>query len=368
MRELADEPLAPRTTLEIGGAARRLLVAETEEEIVGLLAGVDGERPVVILGGGSNVVIADRGIEDTVLLVATRGVAASAVAAELIDVHAAAGEPWDELVAHCVAEGLTGVECLSGIPGSVGAAPLQNIGAYGQQVGDVVEQVRAFDRASGQVVVLPRQACGFGYRRSVFKVERRGRYVVLGVTLRLGRRRPAAPRYDELRRALAGADEPELTPQRIRAAVLQLRRAKSMVVDPADPHSRSVGSFFLNPVVSSGEAAQIEQRARRARLLEPDAELPRHPEGETPDRVKLPAAWLIERAGFGRGLRRGGVGISASHALAIVNYDEGTAAEVLALAGEIRAAVKSAFGVTLQTEPVLLGFTAAELAPLCDGD
>jgi UDP-N-acetylmuramate dehydrogenase len=288
-----------------------------------------------VLAGGSNVVVADEGVPGTVLRVLTRGVERDG--RRLV---VAAGEPWDDLVARCVADGLQGFECLSGIPGSTGATPIQNVGAYGQEVSETVESVRVLDRATGRVEDMPAAACGFVYRGSVFKY--RDRRVVLSVTFRMGEGPRSGPlRYAELARALGvpvGGSAPLAD---VREAVLALRRRKGMVIDPADPDSVSAGSFFTNPI--------LEPEAF-ARLAGPPPAFP-EPDG----RIKTSAAWLIERAGFHRGYGDGRVGISSKHTLALVNRGGATTAELMALAREIAAGVRERFGVQLVPEPVLVG-------------
>jgi UDP-N-acetylmuramate dehydrogenase len=345
-----DVPLGPLTTLELGGRARHLAEAADEASLAAALAWADARRlPVLVLGGGSNVVIADAGFDGLVVRVAARGRHFAAAAGGEVRVTAQAGEPWDELVADTVARGLAGLECLSGIPGLAGATPIQNVGAYGQEVADTIRAVRAIERGTGRAVEVAPEACGFSYRDSAFKHDP-DRHVITAVTF--GLRPDASPtlRYRELEAALQaagarGGGAPTLAD--VRAAVLALRRGKSMVIDAADPNRRSAGSFFTNPIVTQAEAA-------RAAAVAPADEMPRWPAG---DRVKLSAAWLIERAGFGKGLRRGPVGISTRHALALVHHGGGSAADLLALAREIRDGVRARFGVTLVPEPVLVGVT-----------
>jgi UDP-N-acetylmuramate dehydrogenase len=347
---LDDVPLAPLTTLELGGHARHLAEASDEAAVLEAVRWAEARAlPLLVLGGGSNLVIADGGFDGLVLRVAARGQARAAAAGGEVRVTARAGEPWDALVAATVGAGLAGLECLSGIPGHAGATPIQNVGAYGQEVADTVRAVRALERATGRVVDLRPEDCGFGYRTSAFKRDPE-RYVVVSVTF--GLRPGGAPtlRYRELVDALAGAGAAaSATPPtlaEVRAAVLRLRRAKSMVIDPADPNRRSVGSFFTNPVVTAGEAARIAAAAA-------PSELPRWPAGD--GLVKLPAAWLIERAGIDKGTRRGPVGVSSRHTLALVHHGGGTTAALLGLAREVRDAVRARFGVTLVPEPVLVG-------------
>jgi UDP-N-acetylmuramate dehydrogenase len=320
-------PLAPLTTLRLGGPADRLVEARSEAELVELT-----RDAALILAGGSNVVIADEGVRGTVVHVKTAGIAHEQ---DLLVVQA--GEPWDGVVEYAVENGLQGFECLSGIPGSTGATPIQNVGAYGQEVAETVQWVRVFDRATGRIETLPASECGFDYRTSVFKYH--DRRVVLAVAFRLERSPLSGPlRYAELARALdvpVGGSAPL---RDVREAVLTLRRGKGMVIDPRDPDSVSAGSFFTNPILPADEVP---------------ADAPKWPE---PDgRVKTSAAWLIERAGFGRGHGSGPAGISTKHTLALVNRGGATTAELMALARQIAGAVKARFGVDLHPEPVLIG-------------
>ncbi len=335
-------PLAPLTTLGVGGDASFVLDAADEASVVEAFRwarerGIDAR----VLGGGSNVVVDDGGFDGLVVRMLTRGRSYRAAAGELV-LEAAAGEPWDELVRESVARGAQGLECLSGIPGLTGATPIQNVGAYGQEVAETIASVRVLDRETLATRVLDAAACGFAYRDSFFKSEAPERYVVLGVTFRLRPNAPPAVRYGELAQTLA-SDGAEPTLGRVRDAVLALRRQKSMVLDARDENARSCGSFFVNPVVTSERAAAVE-------ALAGDARMPRYPQ---PDgSVKLAAGWLIERAGFAKGMRRGAVGLSTKHALAIVAHDGAKAADVLALSQEIRCGVRERFGVELVPEPV----------------
>jgi UDP-N-acetylmuramate dehydrogenase len=343
---LEHVPLAPHCTLGVGGAARFFVEAADEAQV---LEAVDWAAtrgvPVYVLGGGSNVVVADEGVDGLVLKIAVRGVTACAEPGGVM-VTAAAGEPWDDLVRHTVAQGWAGLECLSGIPGRVGATPIQNVGAYGQEVSDTLVEVRALDREARRVVALPAAACGFGYRDSVFKNGEPGRYVVLAVTYRLAPGGPANVRYADIARDLEarGLSRPSLG--EVRETVLKVRRAKSMVLEPGDPNARSCGSFFLNPVVDAPTLAAVDARAAGLAM-------PRWPQ---PDgRAKLSAAWLIERAGFARGQADGPVGLSTRHTLAIVCHDGARARDVAAFARRVRAGVERRFGVRLHPEPVFWG-------------
>jgi len=335
-------PLGPLTTLGVGGEASFVSDATDEASVLAAFRWAK-ERGihVRVLGGGSNVVVADGGFDGLVVRMLTRGRSFTAGDGELM-LDAAAGEPWDELVAESVARGAQGLECLSGIPGLTGATPIQNVGAYGQDVAETIARVRVLDRETLTTRELDAAACRFAYRDSFFKSEAPERYVVLGVTFRL--RLHAAPsiRYAELSQKLA-SDGGEPTLARVREVVLALRRGKSMVLDASDENGRSCGSFFMNPVVTSESAARVEGLAG-------DARMPRYPQ---PDgSVKLAAGWLIEHAGFAKGTRRGAVGLSTKHALAIVAHSGACAADVVAFAREIQHAVRAKFGVELTPEPV----------------
>ena len=318
--------LSDLTTLRLGGPAGRLVEATDDDALIAA-----AREGAFVLAGGSNVVVGDDGIP-FVVLVRTRG-----IVREGATLHVAAGETWDDLVARAVADGLSGIECLSGIPGSVGATPIQNVGAYGQEVSDTIVSVRAWDRARDAVVELAPEQCGFGYRDSTFK-RSPGAYVVLGVSFALQDDATPRPiRYGELADAVGAA--PSLAD--VRAAVLALRRGKGMVLDPDDPDTRSAGSFFTNPFVA------------------PDAlpeGAPSWAGGPTPDgRVKTSAAWLIQHAGFAKGHGNpDGIAISSKHVLALTNRGGGTTAELLALAREIQDGVERAYGIRLEPEPVFV--------------
>lgn len=343
-------PLAPLTTLQLGGDARHLVEATDDAAIVDALRWADARGlPVLILGGGSNVVIADRGWDGLVVRIATRG-RRFEESAGTVAVTAAAGEPWDDLVAETVARNLAGLECLSGIPGLVGATPTQNVGAYGQEVADTIRSVKVLERGSGRVLDLAPDACGFAYRDSAFK-RAPDRHVVLAVTFALRPGGPPTLRYRELADALAGAAQPTLA--ETRATVLALRRKKSMLIVDGDPNRRSVGSFFTNPIVSAAQADDVAARAVAMGAIAAAGEMPRWP--APGGAVKLSAGWLIERAGIRKGHRRGAVGISTAHALALVHHGGGSTAALLELAREVGDAVHAQFAMTLLPEPTLVG-------------
>lgn len=341
--------LSAYTTLQLGGDAEFFYEATDGDALrYGLQWAATRNLAVTILGGGSNLVVADAGVGGLVIQIGLRGIERIATpSGELWRIHA--GEIWDDVVAAAAAESLQGIECLSGIPGRVGAAPVQNIGAYGQEISATLVAVHLTDRRSGATRILTNQECGFGYRTSAFK---RGEIpgIVVAVELQLARGATPTIAYPELARAVAG--EAPLTPARVRETVLALRRKKSMLLDPGDENRRSAGSFFLNPLLRPSEADALEQRARAIGVLSDEESLPRFaaPNGF----AKIPAAWLIERAGFRKGMRRGAVGISSRHSLALVHHGGGTTCELLALADEIQRKVAADFGIQLHPEPVII--------------
>jgi UDP-N-acetylmuramate dehydrogenase len=341
--------LSDHTTIGLGGPAGRFVRTSTETELIEAVRTADagGER-VLILGGGSNLVVADEGFPGTVVQVATRGFRRGP-APGLVTV--AAGEDWDAVVARTVAAGLAGLECLSGIPGLAGATPIQNVGAYGQEVSQTITRVRVYDRNTAKIFDIPNGQCDFGYRTSRLKGV--GAFVVLSVTFCLAVQALSVPvRYAELAAALGVSVGDQVPGPQARAAVIELRRRKGMVIDPVDPDTRSVGSFFVNPVLDGGTLAAVEAAARAR--CGPQAQVPRFDAGD--GLVKVPAAWLIERAGFGKGYHGGdGARISAKHTLALVNSGSASTASLIALAREIRDGVRDAFGVSLAPEPVLVG-------------
>jgi len=386
--------LADFTTLHLGGHAARFLEAATEDDLIDAVRTADTEpEPVLVLGGGSNLVVADDGYPGVVVLVACAGLN-FVRAGDVVDVTAAAGQDWDELVQQCLAAGLSGVECLSGIPGRAGATPIQNVGAYGQEVAQVIAQVRAYDRLTDQVVRLGTADCEFGYRTSMFKRQASagsgrgargaalnpaaatGRFVVLAVTFRLVAAPLSAPiRYGELSRVLGVADGGQVPLADARAAVLELRRGKGMLLDDSDPDTHSAGSFFTNPVVTAAQYADLAARAgtdaggSASVRTEPGGGpgagsgspgavvVPHWPEED--GRVKLSAAWLIERAGFTRGYRLAddpdGARISTKHTLALTNPGDADTASLIRLARKVRDGVLATFGVELVNEPTLVG-------------
>jgi UDP-N-acetylmuramate dehydrogenase len=329
-------PLAPFTTIGIGGPARYFVRAV---DIDVLREAIDWARdrslPLFILGGGSNLLISDAGFDGLVIHVDLRGVTVQAED-EYAMVRVAAGEVWDDFVALAVSRGWAGVECLSGIPGSVGATPIQNVGAYGQEVSETIARVEVLDRRDGLVKTLTNWDCRFGYRSSLFKNYERDRYVVAAVTFRLKVGGRATLRYPELQKAVSGDDL-----QDVRQAVIAIRRRKGMVLDASDPDTRSDGSFFMNPIVDPSQATE---------------EMPRFPAGD--GKVKLSAAWLIEHAGFDKGFTLGNAGLSTKHTLAVINRGGATAREVLALVELIQTRVREKFGIELHPEPNFIGLSS----------
>lgn len=338
----ATEFLSDWTTLELGGQADHFFEAESGDQVGDALrwAREHGQK-VHILGGGSNLVVSDEGVRGLVLRVNSSGIGLTD-AGDDVAMNVAAGEAWDEVVAVSVERGLVGLECLSGIPGTAGATPIQNVGAYGAEVADVLESVEVMDCQSLEILRLDKDACGFSYRSSCFR-RNPGRYVVLAVDFRLRRTGPVELRYEELRRAMEqGSVDPG--PAEVRSVVLELRRSKGMVVEEGSPSS--VGSFFVNPVVGRESYERIVASAGC-----------RVPAYRLHDgRFKIPAAWLIEHAGVEKGFRHGGVAVSSHHSLALIHHGGSTTRELLELATKIRERVRSRFAVVLKPEPVFWGF------------
>lgn len=341
-----NKVLAPYTTFGIGGRARWFVEARSEAEVAEA-SGWARERgaPLFVLGGGSNVLIADAGFDGLALRVALEGIESGEPEGDGILFHVGAGENWEHFVRYATERDCAGVECLAGIPGTVGGTPVQNVGAYGQEVSSVIASVRVFDLRERRVSDLGAEACGFSYRRSRFNSEDAGRFVVLRVDYRLTRGGAPALRYPDVQKEFAEGAKPTLT--EVAEAVRRVRQRKGMLLVDGDPDCRSAGSFFKNPIVAEDHADQIGFAAGR--------QPPRFASGGQ-GMVKVPAAWLIEAAGFGRGFARGAAGISTKHTLALVNRGGATAGEMLALAAEIRSVVEKRFGVELEAEPVLVGF------------
>jgi len=342
-------PLAPLTTLGVGGPARYFAEALSEPDTRdALLYAQERNVPAFVLGGGSNLLVADSGFDGLVLKISLRGIERAADEGDAVVFSVAAGEEWDELVARAIAGDCAGIECLSGIPGSVGGTPVQNVGAYGQEVSETISEVVAIDRLSLQLRTFTNAECGFSYRTSIFNTTERDRYVILRVSFSLRRGGRPRVRYADLQRVFADASaEPTLSA--VRAAVREIRRSKAMLIDPGDDDARSAGSFFKNPVVPQSQFEELETKMLSRGLV-----LPGYAAGD--GLRKLPAAWLVEHAGFAKGHNRGAVGISRRHTLAIVNRGGATAAEIVALKNDIQSRVCAEFGIELQAEPVFLGF------------
>jgi UDP-N-acetylmuramate dehydrogenase len=334
--------LAPLTTLGIGGPARWFVEATSEAEIAEACLWVrEQDMPLFVVGGGSNVLAADAGFDGLALHVATRSIELDG---EVL--RAAAGTLWDDCIERALGANCAGLECLAGIPGTVGGTPVQNVGAYGQEVASVIERVRAFDRAAQEFVEFANAECGFAYRRSRFNTTDRGRYVVTRVDYRL--RRKGAPTWDyaELKAHFSGREKTP-TLAEVAEAVRGIRKSKGMLLVEGDPDCRSAGSFFKNPSVAPEVAERVKQVAAGVAVRMFPAE---------GGWVKIPAAWLIEQAGFRKGYKLGAAGISSRHTLALVNRGGATAKEILALAGKIQAAVEARFGIRLEMEPEMVGF------------
>ncbi|MEH0423861.1 UDP-N-acetylmuramate dehydrogenase [Streptomyces sp. B21-083] len=348
MQEIHDAPLAPLTTFRLGGPADRLITATTDAEVIAAVREADDSgTPLLVIGGGSNLVIGDKGFAGTALRIATTGVDLDGTGVEL-----AAGEVWTDAVARTVEAGLAGIECLAGIPGSAGATPIQNVGAYGQEVSSTITEVVAYDRITRETVTLSGAECDFSYRHSRFKADAE-RHVVLRVRFALedadGLSAPL--KYAETARALGVEPGDRVPLDAARETVLKLRAGKGMVLDPEDHDTWSAGSFFTNPILDDAEFAAFH--ARVAERLGADAVPPAYPAGE--GRTKTSAAWLIDRAGFTKGYGTGPARISTKHTLALTNRGRATTEDLLALAREVVAGVQDAFGVTLVNEPVTVG-------------
>ena len=351
-------PLAPLTTLKIGGNARYFVRAETESQVAEAVKFADSNGfKLFVLGGGSNVLVSDMGFDGVVLQIAISGIELpeskisnlkfemsqdpDAATPEPRFVNVGAGENWDPFVKSCVNNNLAGVECLSGIPGLVGGTPVQNVGAYGQEVSETIVEVRCLDRKSREIVTLSNAECGFSYRTSIFNSTQRDRFIVLNVTFGLQHGGEPKIVYKDLVELFSG-EKPSL--DEVREAVLTIRRQKSMVIDKDDPNSLSAGSFFKNPIVAKETLERIRSSFENV------------PYFEFGEMVKIPAAWLIENVGFKKGFALGNAGISSNHTLALINRGDASAAEIIVLKERIQAAVAEKFGIDLSPEPVFIGF------------
>ncbi len=346
-------PLAQYTTLGLGGNARYFTECSSVEELRSTLLYAKYEKlRVLVLGGGSNIIFADEGYDGLVVRPMVQGMVVREDGDDVL-ITVGAGEEWDAFVQYCAERGFAGVECLSGIPGLVGATPIQNVGAYGQEVQETIVSLKALDRFSLVHMELSGEECKFGYRQSRFKSDDLNRYIVTHVTFKLRRNGEPAIKYPELRKHIESSvsiatlerGRPQL--EAVRNAVIVLRKKKSMVIDRGDPNSRSVGSFFMNPIISTEQFEQLQRQWATGGNTSPIPSFP------TDEKIKIPAAWLVEQAGFMKGYTRGGVGISSNHALALINCG-GTSAELLALAADIQTTVLERFGVRLEREPVVV--------------
>jgi len=350
-----NKPLAPYTTFGIGGPARWFVEATSEEDIVDSASWAgDNHVPLFVLGGGSNLLVSDEGFHGLALHIALRGIERAPADSGQTLYRCAAGELWDDVVSLAVANNDAGIECLAGIPGTAGGTPVQNVGAYGQEVASTINRVRAFDLHTQTYIELDNADCGFAYRHSRFNTVDRGRFIVTRVDYYL--RHGGAPtlHYADLQRTFPADAQPTLA--EVAEKVRRIRQSKGMLLVEGDPDCRSAGSFFKNPIVSLAQFAHIGGVAGK----EPP-HFPANMVSELPLRIKIPAAWLIEQAGFAKGFTRGNAAISSRHTLALINRSGATAREILDLSGAIASAVNSRFGVQLEMEPVLLGFNEAPL-------
>jgi len=342
--------LASFTTLRVGGPARYMVEARTESEVKGALRfASERQLPLLVLGGGSNLLIADEGWPGLVLKIALRGIEFGFEKDKVL-FYAGAGENWDDLVALTVERNCAGLECLTGIPGTVGGTPVQNVGAYGQEVSQTIRKVRVLEIATGNITELSNDACGFAYRSSILNGSKRGQYIVLEVGFQLTQDGEPTLVYGDVKKFFSNStNRPSL--QQVREAVKQIRQSKAMLLVRGDEDCRSAGSFFKNPLVSAAEAKRIQALALQR---VPDKTMPQFPAAD--GKVKLAAAWLVEQSGFHKGYSRGPVGISRKHSLAIVNRGGATAKEIIAFKNEVEQKVFETWGVRLQPEPVFVGF------------
>jgi UDP-N-acetylmuramate dehydrogenase len=340
--------LATLTTLGVGGRARYFLRANTVEKVQAAAAFADERKlHLFVLGGGSNVLISDNGWPGLVLQIGISGIDHSHER-ERIRFIVGAGEEWDGFVALCVTRNIAGIECLSGIPGSVGATPVQNVGAYGQEVSQTIASVLVFDLAEKQVREMEAADCEFNYRSSIFNTRERGRYIILRVTYELVHGAAPTLRYADLQKYFAGRNAgPSLA--EVRKAVLEIRASKGMLITHGDPESQSAGSFFKNPVLTTAQFDELSRRAKERHL-----QVPNYP--ALSQQKKVSAAWLVENSGFAKGYVKGHVGISSKHALALVNRGGASAKEILGLKNQIQQQVETVWGIKLEPEPVLVGF------------
>ncbi len=353
-------PLAPLTTLHVGGAARYFAELRREDEVREAARFAKAcDLPLFVLGGGSNLVIADSGWPGLALRIAIGGISTDprAPSSNAVLFSVGAGVNWDDFVARAVVQNCAGVECLSGIPGSVGGTPVQNVGAYGQEVADTIESVRALDLKQDRIVVLPKPACGFRYRSSIFNGTERGRYIILQVNYRLQRGGAPSLKYTDLQKHFAERLVQRKTPPslaEVREAVREIRRTKGMLLVPGDADCRSAGSFFKNPVLGEEQFKQLAARAASKEL-----QIPSYPALDAQHKVS--AAWLVEHSGFSKGYAAGAAGISHKHALALINRGDAKASDIVELQDKIRHAVQESWGILLDPEPVFVGFNRISL-------
>ena len=344
--------LAPFTTLKIGGNARFFVSAENEDQVIEAFNfAKENSFELFILGGGSNILISDKGFDGLVLQIAIKGISTDTESSGKTNITAGAGEDWDAFVRFCVEKNFQGIECLSGIPGLVGGTPVQNVGAYGQEVSETIVSVRCFDRKTFGIVEMNNTECKFAYRKSIFNTTDLERFIVLSVKYALNVAENPKIVYADLQKHF---DEKNPTLKETREAVLAIRASKSMVIDENDVNSRSAGSFFKNPVVSKEIFEKVVEKARNLKIIQENQNLPFYKAGG--ENVKIPAAWLIENSGFQKGFTKGNAGLSTRHTLAIINRENATAADILDLMNEIQNTVKRNFGILLIPEPVFVGF------------
>ncbi len=347
-------PLAPFTTFGVGGAAQLFWEAKSEPEILRVFEDNHSDE-VFVLGGGSNVLISDNGFDGVVLRMATKGIKTNEPVNGIVMVTAEAGEDWDEFVAFCVERDLAGIECLSGIPGLVGGTPIQNVGAYGQEVSETIKEVRVLERATSKILTIDAAECNFEYRKSIFNSVQKNRYVVLSVTFALTLGGSPKLGYADLKGLLSDPD-PDL--KSVRQGVMQIRKSKGMLVRQGGIDSNSAGSFFKNPVVTSAELEAIANNSVDLGITEFPEQMPRFKSGD--DAFKIPAAWLIEKSGFPKGFVFGNAGISSKHSLALINRGGATAKELIELKALIQRTINKMFGLQLDPEPNFVGFSNAE--------
>jgi len=347
-------PLAPLTTLKVGGRARFFVEVKNEEELKFALRFARNEGlKIFVLGDGSNVVISDEGFEGLIIKINIKGIFVDSKTRENIIFQVGAGENWDNFVQFCVQKELAGVECLSGIPGTAGATPIQNVGAYGQEVSETIQSVRVLNLENFEILDLKNHECNFAYRSSIFNTTQKNRFVILSVKFSLRENGKPKLAYKDLIEFFKGYN-PSL--DEVRQAIIKIRKSKAMVIDDKDINSRSCGSFFKNPVVTLQEYNEITEKACKLGIKD----VPKYDVDN--EHVKVPAAWLVEKSGFYKGYRIGNVGISEKHALAIVNFGNASAKEVIQLKNEIQTKVREKFGIFLNPEPVFVGFNETSLS------